>query len=229
MKLFISVIFLASSIIIPFYFNPILIFLVTKIGFGWVVGTIVIRILVIFLFALFLHLLLKMILKTRQIKFIWIFLIALLPGFGISFISPIYSVDYGMFNDELKLENYQDLNAHLNSNILPEHGYSLCAFFTTSCPHCMNASEKLGINIDAGQSIPVNVFFPGSIDDAKMFLTKNNGEKFNMHLIDNDSLFVNLSGGAFPSIFVIDSKGKTKYHWTGDEMNYSALDWLRNN
>lgn len=219
--------FLAISIVIPFFFNDLLFFTVGSLHIGWVLGTILIRLAVIVFVFVALVQFFRLSEKTRRVR-TWItFTLALLLGFGISFISPIYNVDYGNLHDDFSLADPTALEDSLSADIIPEKGHSVIAFFTTSCPHCMAASTKLGINLNAGQTTPVTAIFPGTESDATQFLQKNRGEKFNLQLMDNDDYFVKLSGGAFPSIFLIDSQGNTTCHWTGDELNYTSLDYLK--
>lgn len=223
----IFILFTTISIAGGIFHNDILFFIVSKIGLSWLITSILIRILVIVFFAIAVHRLIKIFKRFRNAKFIYVLLICLLPGFGISFITPIYVTDYGDFSDDFKLNNITELENQTNSKLLPETGYALVAFFSTTCPFCKEESKKLGTNIDAGQKITVNAIFPGTDEDTKKFLEENKGEKFNYFLLDNDPLFIDLSGGTFPSLFLIDSNGETIKHWQGDALNYSSLDYLK--
>ena len=224
-KLILGLISLGLAFIIPLYFEQILFSLVGSIGLGWVMSTILLRLLVIILFAIFLKQVFNLFEITRKIKSYLVFIIALLPGFGISFIYPIYQLDYGMYNDGFQMENSQEFNKAVGEDVIIDGEKSLVVFFTTTCPHCMYACRKLSINREAGQNLQVNAIFPGNKNDTEEFLSNHNGLEFNWFLID-DSTFIKYSGGAFPSIFLMDEKGETEYHWTGDELNYSALDYL---
>ena len=226
-RIFIGIISLVIALVTPFYFESILFFSVANIGLGWVITTILIRLIVILFLTIVLVQIFSFFVRLKKIKTWIVFLIAIAPGFGISFISPIYETDYGLRNDDFPLNNQAVLSDSTGVDIVPKNGYAVCAFFTTTCPHCMAASQKLGINIEGGQKTPVYTFFPGTLEDTENFLKVNNGSKFQYFLIDNADLFLNTSGGVFPSIFVINSKGETEYHWNGDEMNYSALDYLK--
>lgn len=223
-RIIISVIALSVAVIIPFFFAELLYWFAPITG--WVVGTILIRLLVILLTTVALHQLFKSFSRTSRIK-AWITVLIALPvGFGISFLEPIYAVDYGLFNDGMKLEKIEELEQKASIRIKPAKGHALIAFFTTTCPHCMAASEKLGFNLEHAQKIPVTAIFPGSMEDADAFLQKHGGQNFNHSVIDDDELFIGLTGGVFPSIFLIDEKGETTFHWTGDELNFSALDYI---
>ncbi|MBI3134697.1 MAG: hypothetical protein HYZ14_08505 [Bacteroidetes bacterium] len=227
LSLLLLILALGLAVIIPFFFRDSLFFLVGSLKLGWLFSNIVLRLLVIVLFAVFLHHLLKLSLKQRKLKFIYSFLIAILPGFGLSFIYPIYNIDFGMLGDTFAMQNKPFVDEHLTSLPDSEGKYTIYGFFTTTCPHCMEASERLGTNIKGGQKVPVNILFPSTEEDAKKFLDNYQGENFNYGLIDNDSAFITISGGAFPSIFLLDPKGTTVNHWTGDELNYTALDYLK--
>ena len=131
-------------------------------------------------------------------------------------------------DDGFQLEQKALLDERLKVTTNSNKGHAVYAFFTTTCPHCMAASDRLGTNISGGQTIPVYSIFPGNEGNSTKFLSDFNGESFVSCDLNNDALFLKLSGGMFPSIFVVDKDGKTVYHWTGDEMNYSALDYLLN-
>jgi len=225
-SLIFALVAIVVAILLSMYFRESLFFLVGTLKFGWLISNILLRLLVIIFFAVFLHHVLKLILKQRTLKFGWVFLIALLPGFGLSFITPIYNVDFGKFNDDFKLVNKTHIDQYLKQQPDPAN-YSLYAFFTTTCPHCKEASERLGTNIESGQKIQVNILFPSTEEDAQKFLADHKGSKFNYGLIENDSVFIVTSGGAFPSVFLVDGQGTTVSHWTGDELNYTALDYLK--
>lgn len=229
LRIIIGLLALGIAFVIPFYFDEILYFTVRNIGLGWVLTTILIRLLVIIFVAISMKQFFKLSARLARVKGWVVFLIALVPGFGVSFISPIYNTDYGMMTDDLKLPDPGGLGEVLQANVIPDEGYSVCAFFTTNCPFCMMASRKLGANIDGGQTIPVYAIFPGTEEATNQFISDNDGADFNTLrlLTENDSLFLAYAGNSFPSIFLIDSKGETKYHWTGDEMNYTALDYLQ--
>ncbi len=226
-KIFLALILLTAAVLTPLNFNLLLETIVLYLGLGWVFSTILIRLIVIILVAISLRLLARVFQKTSKIK-TWVLVAIAFPvGFGISFISPIYAVDYGQFNDGMKLENLDALQQELNSTLLNENGHTLIAFFTSTCPHCMAASRRLGQNIEAGQKVPVTAIFPGTEEDTQTFIENNNGSAFTVHRIQNDSLFIALSGGTFPSVFLLDQSGKTTHHWVGDELNYTAFDYLK--
>jgi hypothetical protein len=227
-KILIGILLLTLAFLIPvYYFNTLLAFFVGKVSLGWVLSTILVRLLVIILVLLALTSFKKSSARLSKIKQ-WIVVAVAFPvGFGISFISPIYTVDYGMFNDGVQLQNLSALEQEMNGEVLTGEGSSLVAFFTSGCPHCMAASYRLGLNIESGQKVPVHAIFPGTEEDTKEFIENNNGSAFNVHRIQNDSLFIAISGGTFPSLFLLDKNGKTTHHWVGDELNYSALDYLK--
>jgi thiol-disulfide isomerase/thioredoxin len=225
MKIALSILFLVLAFIIPLFYDGILDFFVVNLKSGWVFGSIYIRLIVIILFTVFLYLLFSLFERTRKIKFIFVLLISLLPGFGISFIKPIYDIDYGMFDDSMEIETAA-LSEATNGDFQFANERVVLAFFTTSCPHCKAASTKIGTNKAAGQKIQVHAFFPGNKEDTDQFLQDNNGEAFHPYLIGSEETFTNLGGFTYPSVFVVDGNGKTERHWTGDMINYTALDFL---
>ena len=225
--LFAAIIILIGSILIPVFFENAIVFLVSKLGLGWVFSSVLLRVLVIVLFSVSLYQFFQLSQRLARLRFWLVLLIGLLPGFGISFISPIYVTDYGMFGDDLILTDINELETSTGQKILSDGKYTLVAFFTTTCPHCQAASKRIGVNFDGGQLIPVTAIFPGSEGDTQKFLETNHGENFNALIIDNDDLFLKTSNGVFPSIFLIDKSGKTLNHWIGEELNYTGLDYLK--
>lgn len=200
--------------------------MVTKLAVGWVFASIYTRLLVIILFSIGLYLLFQIFKRTSQLKFIWVFLLAILPGLAISFLEPIYDVDYGLWTDDKSIENITGLE--LASDYTFNGEYNVLLFATTNCPHCKATAKKLALNVAAGQKIRVSTFFSGSEEDAINFLAENDASNFDYHLIEPDSVFLNFSGNSFPSIYLIRPDGSTIHHWKGDMMNYSALDLIAN-
>lgn len=217
---------LIICLIIPIYFNEILEVFVVDLSAGWVFSTIYIRLLVIIFFAIALNFSFSIWSKTKSMKFWIVLLIAIGPGFGISFITPIYQSDYGF----VQKENLPELNIDLlksgtNENFQLAEGYQIIAFFTSGCPHCKKVSQKLGVNILAGQELPVIAFFPGLKENSDAFIEQNGGEEFSKYTIA-DSVFMSNAGAVYPSTYLVDKNGKTINHWTGDVINFSTLDYF---
>lgn len=221
------ILFFSLGIIVPIYFDRFLLIISSNTGIGWVLTTIIIRLIVVISFIFAFKYLFSIFELTKRIK-IWMTVITgTIIGFLIGFaISPIYETDYGLANDGVKLKNIENLSTACGGTFSFEPTTSLIAFFTTNCPFCKSACQKLGHNSTVGQTLKVDLFFPGNRSDTDRFLENNSGTQFNSHLISDDSLFMEYAGYNFPSIFVINGKGETIYHWKGDEMNYSALDYL---
>jgi len=225
-RLAIAILLLIVAFTIPFYFNETLYFVVKKFGVGWVLTSIIIRIVVIVFFALSLKLFLTFSKRLIKLKLWFVLMIALLTGFAISFIEPIYAIDYGLMNDGQKLQNALKLEQFMNEPFIQSNSYSLVGFFTTHCDFCETSIEKIGANIEAGQKIKVHGFFSESDINLTEFLTAHNGGQIKSITLE-ETTFLHFAGYAFPSIFLINQKGETLYHWTGDEMNFSALDYLK--
>ncbi len=226
-NLLILIISLALAISIPFYFHEILVFGVVKIGLGWVVTTVLIRLAVILFFLFALNAILLIIRKGVRPRFLILLAIGIVPGFLISFaIEPIYDIDYFMLGDELELTEFDRLAEASSNSYTRQDTTEILAFFDVGCDHCQAACNKLGLNIEAGQTIPVHVFFANDTANVNHFLETNNGLALNSHFLQSENTFVSFAGFEFPSIFLIDSTGKTVYHWIGERMNYSALDYL---
>lgn len=225
-RLSLSIIGLIICFIIPIYFYELLGFLVTKMSAGWVFGTIFIRFLVIVFLTIALSLIFSTFEKTKRVKFWIIFLIALIPGFGISFIEPIYETDYGYFqHNDLPSININELETNTNNAFKFSNEVQIICFFTSTCPHCMATSQKLGMNIAGGQEIEVTVFFPSTKEDRQRFINENNGTAFNAYSIDKEVFLAN-GGNTFPATFLVNKNGETINFWTGDQLSFSTLDYL---
>lgn len=227
MRIIIMLLALGICILIPFFFDQILTTFVVKLGIGWVFSTLYIRLLVIVFFAIFLNSLFASFEKTRKLNKVWItFLIALAPGFGISMISPIYVGDYGRpaQNESLKQLDIDQLSIESNGQFTTGKK-QIVSFFTTGCPHCMSTSRKLGKNKAAGMELPVTAFFPGTKEDAQIFINRNHGELFDFHAV-SDTTFIDNAGNSFPVTFLIDEKGQTLKSWGGDVLSFQVLDDL---
>ena len=219
--------FVCLGIITPLFFNDLLFTIIKNTGIGWVITTILIRLFVIISFICAFKFLFSAFEATRRIKNWIIWIIGITIGFLIAFaIAPIYQTDYGLNNDGIKLDNIANLKMATGATFSNDSETTVIAFFTTTCPFCMSACQKLGMNLNAGQTLKVDLFFPGNREDTNQFLENNNGTQFNSHLIADEDIFIEYAGFVFPSIFVINAQGETIYHWVGDEMNYSALDYL---
>ena len=185
--------------------------------FSWLGADWFLRLCIIFLFTFSFFNLLSLILKkTNKVV---LFIIALLIGFGISFINPIYVDDYGVAQKtEFKLQ--EDFIAENIS----EDGYVVAAFFTTTCSFCQAACYNFSINNKKGKQPKTIIFFPGNKEDSENFL-KNANANFTYTLIDNQTTFTANSGYSFPSVYLLKDK-KVINHWVGAEINYSVLDYL---
>lgn len=226
-RILLVIFFLAIAFFFSYYFERSVFYFGGTLKLGWTFSSIFIRVLVIVFFTVSLQLIFSFWQKTRSIRFIYVTLLSLAPGFLLSFsLSPIYNTDYGIFNDGKKLGSTETLKLVSIGNYEPKNEHSLVAFFTTDCPHCQYACKKLSAAKNAGMKIKVDLFFSGNKKDTEYFLETNNGTSFSHHYIHADSDFTGFAGYIFPSIYLLDPAGKTIYHWTGDEMNYSALDYL---
>lgn len=222
-----ALLLLAGGILLSIKFEEALYFFVLKLGLSWVWSSILIRLLVALCFIVALKQIFNLFNRLKQVKNWIVALIGIVPGFFLSFgISPIYDIDYGMLDDKLKIEELADLSADTNETYLHNGNYELIAFLDIGCAHCKMALKKLNANILAGQTVPVQLFFHNDPEDVQNFLASNNGENITHHNLQNEEVFVKHAGYEFPSIFLINPQGETSYHWVGDEMNYSALDYL---
>lgn len=208
-------------------FPLLLDFIVGQLGISWTVGSILSRLSVLVFLTISIHFFFQLLIPNRSFKWVWKFLIALLPGIALSFIHPIFDIDYGSYDDAMIFKGIDELEGDLVNTYTFEETPQVLAFFTTDCNHCKAVAKKLGTNLAAGQSLPVHAFFSGSEEDASIFLQENNGLNITPHFIEPDSVYLTYSGYIFPSIFLLDADGSTLLHWEGDVVNYTALDFLR--
>lgn len=222
-----AIVFLGLTFLIPFNYYTLVKFSVIELSAGWVFSTIYIRIVCIIFFIIGLKFMLSLFPKSSVMRFRYIFLIGLIPGFGISFITPIYNTDYGDLGDDLKLETVEVLSSYSEGAYDPGSKKHLVCFFSTDCGHCKNTAAKIGINQMAGQELEVHAFFANEQQDIEYFLENNNGSKFHAYQMGNAELFLGISGFELPSVFLVDENGKTLNHYKGDVVNYSTLDYLK--
>lgn len=226
LRILIITVLLGLAVLIPLNYYYLIGFSVVHLKAGWVFSTFFLRFLVIILFVLSLNLIFDFFKKTRKIKFGYVFLIGMIPGFGISFLSPIYNTDYGDLSDKLVIEDLSELQEMTDGAYHVENQRHIVGFFSVDCGHCKNVSAKIGINQMGTQELEVHAFFAASIEDIKQFQENNYGREFHSYQIADVKKFLDLSGFEMPSIFLIDRDGTTMKHWTGDVVNYTALDYL---
>ncbi|UKN01867.1 hypothetical protein K6119_19270 [Paracrocinitomix mangrovi] len=218
-------VFLGIAFTIPLFYYKLITWSIINLNSGWVFTTFFLRFLVIVFFVIALNLTFSFFEKTRKIKFIWVFLIGMLPGFGISFISPIWNTDYGDFSDEMTLESANTLSVASGENYTPKDHRHLVVFFDTNCGHCMNTSAKLGICKSAGMEMEIHAFFIDTKEDVLNFLKNNRGENFDSYLLGDMRFMIEIAGIDMPSVFLLDKDQSTMKHWSG-ELNYTALDYI---
>src|SRR5690606_30754285 len=107
-----------------------------------------------------------------------------------------------------------------------ENRYELLAFLDVGCSHCQEAARRLGTNYRADQKVPIHLFFNGDVADINHFRTQNNVTELTHHQLPSLSSFFYFAGYEFPSIFLINPEGEVEYHWTGQSLNYNAMDYL---
>ncbi len=223
-SLAIGIIFIAISVYLSVELFEVSKKLIARAHLGWVSSTIITRLLVCLSFGRGIQLIFRVLLP--KIRSFIPLIIGIVAGFGLSFISPIYESDYGdSKSDDLSID-HEGLSNLTNGTYQIKKEPYLVAFFTTTCPHCKEASKRIGFMSQLNRMIPVVAIFPGSQEDSEKFITENNGQFFEYYVINNDEYFINNSDGRFPSVFLINEKGETMKHWFGDLLNYSALDYL---
>ncbi|MFD1552747.1 hypothetical protein DNU06_08725 [Putridiphycobacter roseus] len=218
-----GLIFIGISIYLSFEFIEINKNFVGRFGVGWVFSTILLRLLVCFSFGRGLQLILKALLP--KLKGAFSFIIGFIIGFGVSFISPIYAVDYGDYSDNEISLNTSDFNEITQNQYSSETAPYLVCFFTTTCPHCKAACQLLGFMHAAGRMTKVVLIFPGEVANREKFVAENDGLAFDAYSV-SDKFFIENSGGVFPSIFLVNPDGSMNKHWYGGGLNYTALDYL---
>ena len=224
LSLAIGFIFIGISIYLAIHLIDVSKNLIERAGIGWVSATIVSRAIVCLSFARGLQLLGQAF--AIRLKGFIIFIIGFVLGFALSFLSPIYESDYGDFSTTEQLLDHEGLIELTGGKYSIKNQPYIVAFFTTSCSHCKAASKNIGYLSQLGKMPPVIAIFPGNEKDTRQFLAENNGQLFEHYLIKDEKYFIDNSGAAFPSIFLINEKGETMKHWFGELLNYTALDYL---
>jgi thiol-disulfide isomerase/thioredoxin len=218
-----AILFIIISVYLAFIFDKALSNMIIKLPFGWVLSSILLRIFITFAFARGFQLIITSF-KNKFNSFLG-FLIGVPLGFIVSFITPIYNTDYSDLSSTNTLLNVEEFNLHTNNSITSDGKPKVVAFFTTSCPHCKIASQKIGSMTMANKSPMVYAVFPGTKKDTEVFIKQNKGQYFKSILLKDQNYFIKASEGAFPSVFLIDGNGKTIKHWVG-ELSYPALDYI---
>lgn len=227
LKIIIGLAFIGIALLIGIQYYYTLFLFVTSFGAGWVFSSIFIRVLAMIFTIIGLNLIFKTFERSAKMKFGWTALIGAVVGFGISFITPIYNSDYGDFSDTETL-NFEVLDSLAPNVISDTQQHKVISFFSTDCGHCKTTAFFLGINQEAGQNIPVYAFFNDYLENVESFLEENSGVNFKSHIIGDMNAFLHLSGAIFPSVFLLDENNQTVKHWSGDVVNYTALDHLIN-
>jgi len=218
-----AILFICISVYLAFTFDKALTNMIMKLPFGWVVSSIILRLFITLAFARGVQLVILFF--KQDFSSILGFIIGVPLGFAVSFITPIYNTDYSDLSSTSTSLNIEELNLHINNSIQSDGKTKVVAFFTTSCPHCKVASQKVGSMVIGKKSPLVYAIFPGTKKDTEVFINQNKGQNFKSILLTDQDYFIKASEGAFPSIFLIDGKGKTIKHWVG-ELSYSALDYI---
>lgn len=219
-----AILFIGISLYLSYTFNESLANLVSKTPIGWVKGSILLRLVISLSFARGAQLLLN----SFKLKFnsILTLFVGTLIGFGISFgLQPIYNTDYGNWRTENMTLDITQFQENCTTHTLQNEA-ELYLFLSTNCPHCKNVSKKMGYLQKQGKAPTVNAIFTGTSEDAKAFLMDNDGQNFNLHFIENDSIFGSFSKGRYPSIYLLDKNQNTARHWFGGALNYSGLDLI---
>ncbi len=220
-----GILFIGLSIFLAFNFGNSLNNLVARLPLGWVASSIILRLFICLAFARGLVLILKEIKPT--FKAIYGYLIGIVLGFGVSFITPIYNTDYTELNVTPLTLDFETLQLQTNHSIELNNKPAVIVFFSTSCPHCYATSKLLGTMANAQKGPQIIALFPGTKEDTERFLKNNKGQNFKSIIIQDKSYFSDVTQGSVPSIFLIDKEGHTVKHWSG-ELSYSALDYILN-
>ncbi len=220
-----AILFFGLSIFLSFNFTNSLNNLVARLPLGWVTSSIILRLFICIAFARGLVLFLKQI--QPSFKAIYGYLIGIVLGFGVSFITPIYNTDYVEFNTTPLTLDFETLQLQVNHSIQLNKKPAVVVFFSTSCPHCYATSKLLGTMANANKGPQIIALFPGTKEDTERFLKNNKGQNFKSIIIQNKSYFNDVTQGSVPSVFLVDKDGNTVKHWSG-ELSYPSLDYILN-
>lgn len=220
-------IFFAIATLISLQFIAVIEFLVLQLSFGWVFGTIFIRLFVMIFFILgVLHFLL-LLPKEKRLKDYWAILIGIGPGFLLSFaLFPIYNTDYGMLNDDLQISNFEQLEADSYDSYQHVDEKKVLAFLDIGCGHCREACYKFTLIKEQNPDLPFYLFFYNDTVYVEDFVATYGDNQFSPYYLKSNESFINFAGFEFPSIYYVDESSTSIYHWVGDELNYTAMDYL---
>ncbi len=184
---------------------------------------------VIQIHAVFLFFLLLFFYSTPalQVNKKWILHASVIIAIGLSFIRPIYVLDWQSPQNEKSQWNSKQIEDFLSTNnARPSQENYLVAFFTASSPHCAVAAIKLAIN-NRNEDLPQTfVVFRGGQKESEDFLKQYSLTQTELVLIDRETFF-HYAGNTVPSVFYVTSS-KEVHHYVRSELGYRALDYIRN-
>lgn len=227
LSLLLIIAYLGLATFVSLNFVDVLKFLVLKLSLGWVIGTIAVRLIVMVLFVLAVHRILSLFPKEKRLKDYWAILIGIGPGFLLSFaLFPIYNADYGMLSDNLKIEHFEELSADSYNSYEHLSEKKVIAFIDIGCGHCREACHKFSLIKQQNEELPFYLFFYNDTIYVEDFIETYANNEFKAYYLKSNEAFVKYAGYEFPSIFYVDENSESVYHWVGDKMNYTAMDYL---
>lgn len=225
--LVISIICFTLAVVFSAKFEAVLLFFTLKLSLGWVLSTILIRLLVMSFFIVGLKFLLQIFPLTEKIKPIWVILIGMGPGFLISFaFFPIWVNDYGMLTGDLTLTDFEALEKSSKDSFQHLDEKKIIAFLDVGCDHCREACRKFTYVNDQNKDLPIYLFFYNDSVYVDQFIEEFGDNRFRGYHLNSHQSLLNFAGFEFPSIFYINEQGECIHHWVGDKLNYTALDYL---
>lgn len=221
-----GIVFLVISLYLTFTFNDSLSNFVAKISVvGWVMGSIILRVVLSLAFARGVQLTYKGLFPSKRP--ILVFSIGVLVGFTVSFFAqPIYNVDYGHYGNSKLTLNLGELRQEVGQELSLNNENALIIFFSTDCSTCIEMSNKIGHLQEMGNTPQIIALFSGEETDAIKFLNTNKGTKFKYYMVNDFDYFLESADYSFPSLFLVDKNGEAIQHWEGTLVNYSAFDLI---
>ena len=162
--------------------------------------------------------------RATDIKIKWVKYPLGLVIFSAPFIlNPVYPSD--LMNQSVAIESSFDLESFEGLPVeYQASDKALLTFYSTSCPHCLNAMRRLTISKrQADDYIPIFIGFLGSEEGISAFF-KEARAKFDYVILDSENFF-NLSGSTYPS-FILLENGEATLRWNGRTFNYQTLQQL---
>ncbi|MGB0390039.1 MAG: MauE/DoxX family redox-associated membrane protein [Salibacteraceae bacterium] len=155
---------------------------------------------------------------TRKLK--WVYPTVLVVSFVLPFVLNMISIkqikeDTAVYPYPFQAEFVEDQQLKDLGIIWDENEY-LLAFFSSKCPHCKTAAQKLAIEERKFEFPKVKVFIKGTPESIDVFFKESNAA-FPYVIVESEDI-IKFTKGSFPTFYLIKN-GKVHKKWIGDFSN----------